>query len=140
MFKVPEQYRIKPSKPAGMKKADFVARVGNNGMFIIPWYADIPSSHRTGMREYYIVASDGDGWEHVSVHILDKQTSTPKTRTPKWDEMEFVKNLFWDEEDTVIQYHPAKSNYVNVHPNVLHLWRPCGGWGDKLPTPPLYMV
>jgi len=45
--------------------------------------------------------------------------------------------LFWDAEDVVIQYHPAKSEYVNVHDNCLHLWRPVG---VELPTPPRELV
>jgi hypothetical protein len=36
----------------------------------------------------------------------------------------FVKNLFWEEEEVVMQLHPATSQYVNYHPNCLHLWRP----------------
>lgn len=36
----------------------------------------------------------------------------------------FVKDLFWDGEDAVMQLHPPKSNYVNNHPHCLHLWRP----------------
>jgi hypothetical protein len=67
-----------------------------------------------------IVASDGEdpdaeGWEHVSV-------STGR-RCPNWIEMCFVKRLFWDDEETVLQFHPPSSVYVNNHPNCLHLWR-----------------
>jgi len=36
----------------------------------------------------------------------------------------FIKDLFWDVEDVVIQYHPAKSEYVNRHDYCLHLWKP----------------
>ena len=35
----------------------------------------------------------------------------------------FVKNLFWGEDETVVQFHPPKSEYVNNHPYCLHLWR-----------------
>jgi hypothetical protein len=37
----------------------------------------------------------------------------------------------------VIQYHPPESEYVNNHPNCLHLWRPTG---CALPMPPSIMV
>lgn len=57
-------------------------------------------------------------WEHVSVSIECGK------RTPTWDEMCFVKRLFWEDEETVIQFHPSKSEYVNTHPFVLHLWKP----------------
>lgn len=63
-----------------------------------------------------IIASDGEGWEHVSVSI--------KHRCPNWTEMSFVKDLFWRPDETVIQYHPARSEYVNYHPYCLHLWKP----------------
>lgn len=58
-------------------------------------------------------------------------------RTPTWDEMCFIKDQFWDAEDVVMQLHPAKSQYVNIHPNALHLWRPVGA---EIPTPPAYLV
>lgn len=80
-------------------------------------------------RELTVIFSDGDGWEHVSV-------STP-TRCPNWPEMCFVKDLFWGPGDEVVQFHPAKENYVNLHPYVLHLWRQPDA---KLSMPPLYMV
>ena len=84
-----------------------------------------------------VIASDGDGmagmglarWEHVSV-------STP-SRCPTWDEMNWIKDLFWREEETVMQLHPPKSRYANVHPFVLHLWRPVG---IEIPVPPLVAV
>jgi hypothetical protein len=69
-----------------------------------------------------IVASGGDaddqmseGWEHVSV--------STRRRNPNWQEMCFVKDLFWDETETVIQFHPPRSEYVNNHNFCLHLWR-----------------
>jgi len=49
----------------------------------------------------------------------------------------FVKNLFWEEEETVIQFHPAKSLYVNHHPFCLHLWKPEEA---VIQTPPRYLI
>ena len=79
-----------------------------------------------------IIACDGespdvDGWEHVSV-------STHR-RVPNWREMCFIKDLFWSEDEWVVQFHPAHSEYVNNHPFVLHLWRKSG-----FPTPPSNLV
>jgi hypothetical protein len=65
----------------------------------------------------YVQASEGLGWEHVSV-------STNKNRCPSWGEMCFIKNYFWDEDDCVIQFHPPKSQYVNNHNYCLHMWKP----------------
>ena len=59
-------------------------------------------------------------WEHVSVSVRGQN------RCPTWDEMCFVKRLFWKPSETVIQFHPCESEYVNVHEYVLHLWRQVG--------------
>jgi hypothetical protein len=72
---------------------------------------------------------DSDWWEHVSV--------SAHGRTPTWDEMCWVKDLFWKEDECVVQYHPPKSEYVNCHPNCLHLWRSIR---KKIPIPPSYLV
>jgi hypothetical protein len=125
MFKVPEKYRI----TTGMLWSD--SSFKNNGRFVVP--SPVPGSS----RYYAIIASDGLGWEHVSVHV---ETSTSqKTYTPDWEEMQFIKNLFWEAEDLVIQYHPPQSRYMNVHPHVLHLWR-VQGWEATLPQPPLVLI
>lgn len=84
-----------------------------------------------GSVELAIQFSDSEGWEHVSVHVLDE------SRCPTWDEMCWVKEVFWQNEEAVIQLHPAKSQYVNVHPYVLHLWRPLSG---SIPLPELEKV
>lgn len=55
-------------------------------------------------------------WEHVSVSCED--------RCPTWEEMQRVKELFWRDDETVIQFHPPKSEYVNHHQYCLHLWKP----------------
>ena len=76
-----------------------------------------------------VVWSTGGGWDHVSV-------SWPN-RCPTWDEMCMVKKAFFDPEDVVIEYHPAESEYVNLHPYCLHMWRP---QGVEIPAPPSWMV
>src|SRR5262245_319422 len=64
------------------------------------------------------------GWEHVSVSC--------EHRTPTWAEMSWVKDVFWREDEAVMQLHPPKKNYVNCHPYCLHMWRPLNG---KIPLP-----
>jgi|SRR5215468_7331666 len=78
-----------------------------------------------------IIVADGveTGWEHVSV--------SKKRHCPNWIEMCWVKDRFWDEEDTVIQFHPPKSRHVNNFSTCLHLWRPVG---VALPAPPDILV
>lgn len=118
MFKVPEKYRY--VKGDGALYSD--STYGNNGLFRI----------RMGTHIVYCVASDGEGFEHVSVSI-DKGGITPT-----WAIMARVKDLFWDAEDTVVQFHPPKSMYVNLHPHVLHLWR--NEEIQKLMIPPKRLV
>ena len=67
---------------------------------------------------HIISSGPGEVWEHVSVSI--------DTRTPTWAEMCRVKELFWDDEETVIQFHPGRSKAVNHHPFCLHLWKLSG--------------
>ncbi len=49
----------------------------------------------------------------------------------------FVKRLFFRDDETVIQFHPAKRNYVNDYPFCLHLWRP---QRQDIPLPPQQLV
>lgn len=53
-------------------------------------------------------------WAHLSV--------SSEYGCPVWAEMVWLKDQFWEEEETVIQFHPPKSSYVNVHSNCLHMW------------------
>lgn len=76
-----------------------------------------------------IIASSGDGWDHVSVSLPN--------RCPTWDEMCRVKRLFFHEDECVIQYHPPEEDYVNENEFVLHMWKP---HDVKIPMPPVYMV
>jgi hypothetical protein len=66
----------------------------------------------------FVIASDGAGWEHVSV--------SRKDRCPTWEEMCQIKDTFWDDEDVVMQFHVPAKDHVNNHPYCLHLWRPKG--------------
>ena len=85
-----------------------------------------------------IIASDGlsdEQWEHASVHCEIKGSG--RTVCPNWEEMAMVKDLFWDDEETVFQFHPKKSAYVNCHPHTLHLWRKRG---INLELPPTILI
>jgi len=113
-MRVPEKYRIR----RGPRGSD--ASFGNNGAFYIPGPCG---------KDLSVVASDGEGWQHVSV-------STPN-RCPNWPEMCFIKGLFWGDDETVIQYHPPRSAYVNYHPHCLHMWKPDG---IEIPLPPSLLV
>lgn len=113
-FRVPEQYR----DPEYSSAID-----GNNGVFFI-----LGKKPRDDLK---IIASDGAGWDHVSV--------SKRYECPSWEEMCRIKELFWDDpEDCVVQFHPPKSQYVNNHLYCLHLWRPNNGL--IVPVPPTILV
>jgi len=48
-----------------------------------------------------------------------------------------VKDIFFADDECVVQYHPAKEDYVNVYPYALHMWKP---QGQAVPMPPKYMI
>lgn len=124
-MKFPEKYRVTyktltrfPTLAGLVSDSSY----GNSGAAIIP--------NGKG-SELFIIAADGEGWDHVSVTVIGRD------RCPNWEEMCFVKELFWSEEECVIQYHPPASEYVSQHPFCLHLWKP---QGIELPLPPKIMV
>jgi len=123
MFKVPNQYRIKTGPMGSDNSYD------NNGAFEIP-LNKLATSQKGAA---YVIASDDEGWEHVSVHIHYNGANF----VPTWSTMCAMKDLFWDDEDCVIQFHPPKSEYVNHHKTTLHLWRQVGA---NIVTPPMLLV
>lgn len=113
-FHVPEQYRVTSGILATRPKS------GNYGLFFI---------RHAGQATLRVIAGVGDGWEHVSVSLPN--------RCPTWAEMCKIKELFWDEDDCVMQLHPPKEDWVNNHEFCLHLWRPLD---IDIPRPPAMMV
>lgn len=37
-----------------------------------------------------------------------------------------VKDIFWGEDECVVQFHPPKSENINIHPYCLHMWKKIG--------------
>ena len=104
-----ERYRIKHGVLGSH------AELGNYGAFLIP---------QKDQPDLCCIVSEGSdpslspelqGWEHVSV--------STRTRCPTWLEMCLVKELFWKDDETVMQLHPPKADWINNHPFTLHLWR-----------------
>lgn len=100
-------------------------------------YASDPSYGFNGMIEFAepgearrirCIFSDGMGWQHVSVSF-----GPGARRCPSWELMCRIKDLFWEPEDIVVQFHPAKSEYVNLHGGCLHLWRCTDGREQPVP-------
>jgi hypothetical protein len=99
-----EQYRYTPAgfeSPAGVNYGAF--RILFRGVAL----RVISSGH-----------DEENGWEHVSVSL--------NGRCPTWAEMQHVKELFWRDDETVVQFHPARSQYINNMPHCLHMWRQIG--------------
>lgn len=90
-MKIPESieiYRYRSKGPWGSDTGD------DFGAFEIPG----PSG-----EDLKVIASPGDAsqdvpWEHVSV--------STRRRCPTWKEMCFIKDLFWEPEEAVMQLHP----------------------------------
>jgi len=111
---------------------DVIAIFGSNGddregAFLIP-----QATTFAGYRAHTtlaIIASAGEGWDHVSV--------SGKNRTPNWGEMALVHRLFFEKDEIALQYMVPSDKHINVHPHVLHLWRP---WNTPITLPPTFLV
>lgn len=66
---------------------------------------------------------DGKKWLHVSASC--------QHRIPTWEELKIVKAQFIGADKLAIQVLPAQANYINLNPNVLHLWHCIDG--DPVP-------
>jgi hypothetical protein len=87
-----EDYRVREGRFASTPS------YGNNGVFILPH----PFIRGWTLR---CIVSDGEGWEHVSVSLVPAaHVRSYKPRVPNWQEMSHVKDMFWDTEETVVQY------------------------------------
>lgn len=118
MLTLPEDYRVTNGEfasPPGFPSGAFMVTGGRI---------------RFGTN-FRVIAACGLGWDHVSVSVIGQN------RTPTWEEMCYVKGLFFSAEATCVEYHPARSEYVNDHPNVLHIWRPQDA---EMPKPPRRLV
>lgn len=76
-----------------------------------------------------IIAACSNGWDHISVSLED--------RVPTYEEMKRVKELFFLPDEWAMELHAPAKDHINVHPHVLHLWRPLC---TPIPIPPREMV
>jgi len=91
-----------------------------NGAFLIP-----------GRNNYKlkVIASDEMKWDHVSVSL--------QNRCPNWQEMSFIKSLFFQDHEVCFQLHVSHMDHINCHNNCLHMWRP---HNIEIPLPPKMLV
>ena len=80
-------------------------------------------------KMYFVIFTSSLGWEHASV--------SQKNKTPTWDIMCRIKDIFWNKDECCVEYHPKEEDYINNHEYCLHIWRPTE---IELPQPPSIMV
>ena len=103
-----ERYRMQPDGYTSQMGADY-------GVFMVIF----PAAVGRPIVELKVISSGSQpDWEHVSVSTVG--------RCPTWEEMCFVKELFWSGSETVLQFHPKKSEYKSDHHFCLHLWKKTG--------------
>jgi hypothetical protein len=82
------------------------------------WYFHKP----TGMRAMLSCDTCTDDrnhdsrWLHLSVSMQD--------RIPNWFELKAAKDAFIGRDHEAIQVLPKDRDFINCHPNCLHLWIP----------------
>lgn len=92
-----------------------------HGCFVIPSVID--------KAVMVVVAANDLGWDHISV--------SKRNRVPNWLEMSQVHRLFFQADEVAMQLHMPEDQHINIHPYVLHLWRP---HGLAIPLPPRIFV
>jgi hypothetical protein len=92
------------------------------GAFLLPAMA--PSKQRL-----QVIAANAAGWDHLSVSC--------RNRIPNWTEMEYVKRLFFKDDEAAMQLHLPPAKHINIKDYVLHIWRP---HDTEIPLPPEIMV
>lgn len=107
------------------REREFYGCTGDSGNGVFKVYV--------GGKSFRVIASNGMGWEHVSV----SPGSAQRKCCPTWDEMCAIKDMFFGADECVMQLHPPKADCVNLHPYCLHLWKPLD---DKIPRPPKFCV
>ncbi len=113
---------------ARLKEVPFQTPSGEwNGSYSIP--------AMTKGERLYVICSNDDGWDHVSVSV---QTRIRRSkRCPTWEEMAMIKEMFWDDDEAVFQLHPPKEENVSMQDFCLHLWK---SQKAEVPRPPSHLV
>lgn len=104
------------------------------GAFVIPLRTKAPGGPAAPYVYLRVIASNGEGWDHVSV-VAENPDGT--LRQPRWNEMEYVKRKFFKEHEVAVQLHVPPEDHINLNPNCLHIWRK---QNFKYPLPPKGMV
>lgn len=99
------------------KRREIEMGAGFRKMYLIP-HGDVI---------FDVISSEAFGWEHVSMVVIYGNSPLDfDTRIPTHEEMAFLKDMFWNDNEICFQVHPDKSNYVNINEDCLHLWKRTG--------------
>lgn len=106
-----ESYRIRHGRLGSDDSFD------SNGYFLVPY------------KEEFLLCliSDSGGWDHVNISL--------PARTPNWEEIEFVRDIFFDAQDIVVIYSPPRLFPYVTNPFHIHMWR---RQGHQFPIPNMY--
>lgn len=112
-----------------MKNVDYMSRyLVDDPLSIVTewgWRRSYKIPSPKGGQEMIIIATVGEGWDHVSVSL--------KNRCPTWDEMVYVGRRFFGRDEIAYQLLVPPTEHINIHPYCLHWWRP---HNQLIPTPP----
>lgn len=102
-----------------------------HSLYVIPEEGSIEGYFEImyGNKRLHVISGCGEGWDHVSVSLIH--------RCPTWEEMNWIKDRFFEAEECVVQFHPPKSKYINIGKYALHMWRP---WASQYELPPEWMM
>lgn len=65
-----------------------------------------------------IVAEELHADGHTYLHV----SFSRRSRTPSYEDLDWVRKAFIGEERESVQVFPPRAEYVNFHPYTLHLW------------------
>lgn len=119
-----------------MKNLFYLDKYRNSSPEIIRWYGNA-GNDKVGVFQFKsernepirVIATSGEGWDHVSVSL--------EKRCPTWEEMDRVKRMFFNADETAMQLHVPAEDHISYHPFCLHLWRPID---EEIPRPPAWMI
>lgn len=111
-------------------EADRLYRTKDNeralgGAFLVPYVS--------GTKRFLLRVIASSGADQEKPYRFDHVSVSLSSRTPTWEEMDYVKRLFFHPEEVCYQLHPAETEHINNHPYCLHIWR---SLDDKIPLPP----
>lgn len=96
------------------------------GWIVIEQRIDGLAAQRIGLRLFISIAIERDAqpWMHFSISRVD--------RIPSWRDLRDAKTAWLGDREAYMVF-PSSERYVNIHPNVLHLWSPVNVPSGLLP-------